>query len=196
MMLRSLFTFGLTVLCYIAQNGFRSYLPSRPQKVQKRPMITIQQDDFDITAAINTLKGSRTDIGAIVSFLGLVRDMNQNGPISAMTLEHYPGMAEKELETIEQEAHKRWELQGSLIIHRYGKLLPGDNIVLVLTASPHRIAAFEAAQFMMDFLKSKAPFWKNEQGDGKPQWVTAKQDDEDRISGWQASPMDGTKPKS
>ena len=159
-------------------------------------MIKIQQDDFDIAAAINTLKGNRTDIGAIVSFLGMVRDMNAEGSISAMTLEHYPGMAEKELEAIEAEAHKRWELQGSLILHRYGKLLPGDNIVLVLAASPHRAQAFEAAQFMMDFLKSKAPFWKKEQGEGEQYWVSSRQADDDKLSDWQSPPEESAKEKS
>ncbi len=147
-------------------------------------MIIIQKEDFNINEAIETLKSGRTDIGAIVSFLGLVRDMNQSGSIAAMTLEHYPGMAEKQLETIESQANDRWELQGSLILHRYGRLLPGDNIVLVLTASPHRVQAFEAAQFMMDFLKSKAPFWKSEEGTRGAQWVASKQDDEDKLTKW------------
>ncbi len=147
-------------------------------------MIQIQKQDFDINHAISELTNKRTDIGAVVSFLGLVRDMNKDGKISAMTLEHYPAMAFKELETIEKQAHQKWELQGSLILHRYGRLLPGDNIVLVLAASPHRAQAFEAAQFMMDFLKSKAPFWKKEEGQKDAQWVEAKQADEDILKSY------------
>ncbi|PLX35471.1 MAG: molybdenum cofactor biosynthesis protein MoaE, partial [Hyphomicrobiales bacterium] len=123
-------------------------------------MIRVQRDDFDIGAEIAALKQGRPEIGAIVSFTGLTRDSSHGKHVSAMTLEHYPGMTEKALQEIEQEAHERWPLDGSLIIHRYGRLEPGENIVLVLTASAHRQAAFEAAEFLMDWLKTKAPFWK------------------------------------
>ena len=134
-------------------------------------MIRVQQEDFDIGAEIAALKAGRSDIGAIVSFIGTVRD--QHGAVAEMTLEHYPGMTEAELTRIEQEAHARWPLQASLIVHRYGTLEPGDNIVLVVTASEHRDAAFDAAKFLMDYLKTSAPFWKREVGPAGARWVEA-----------------------
>jgi molybdopterin synthase catalytic subunit len=132
-------------------------------------MIRVQEQDFDIGAEIARIKGARTDIGAIVSFTGTVRD--QMGAVEEMTLEHYPGMTEAELQRIEAEANARWPLQASLIVHRHGRLLPGDNIVLVITASEHRHAAFDAARFLMDYLKARAPFWKRESGQGGSRWV-------------------------
>ena len=129
-------------------------------------MIRVQQDDFDVGGEIGALKAGRSDIGAIVSFIGTVRD--QHGAVSAMTLEHYPGMTEAELSRIEQEAQARWPLQASLIVHRVGTLAPGDNIVLVVTASEHRDAAFDAAKFLMDYLKTGAPFWKREEDPAAP----------------------------
>ena len=146
-------------------------------------MIRIQTEDFDIGAEAEALTAGRTDIGALVTFTGLVRDMNE-GRISAMEIEHYPGMTEKELAHIEQEAHHRWPLQTSLIIHRIGRLLPGDNIVLVITASAHRQAAFEAASFLMDYLKTNAPFWKKEIRDGKARWVEARESDDAARTRW------------
>ncbi|HZP08213.1 molybdenum cofactor biosynthesis protein MoaE [Methyloceanibacter sp.] len=145
-------------------------------------MIRVQQEDFDVGVEIAALKGSRTDIGAIVSFIGAVRD--QMGAIEELTLEHYPGMTEAELAKIEQEAKARWPLQASLIVHRYGRLLPGDNIVLVLTASEHRDAAFEAARFLMDYLKTSAPFWKKESGKGGSRWVEAAARDDAARARW------------
>ena len=139
-------------------------------------MIRVQTEDFDIGAEIKALKAERTDIGAIVSFTGTVRDFA--GEITEMTLEHYPGMTETELARIEKEAHARWPLQASLIVHRTGTLKPGDNIVLVITASEHRDAAFDAAKFLMDYLKTSAPFWKRETGPAGSNWVEAKSDDE------------------
>ena len=149
-------------------------------------MIRVQQEDFDIGAEIERLRSGRTDIGAIVSFTGTVRDTAKGVRISEMTLEHYPGMTEKELERIESEANARWPLQASLIIHRFGPMKPGENIVLVVTASPHRKAAFEAAQFLMDFLKTDAPFWKKEAGpDGSGgDWVDARESDDDALKRW------------
>jgi molybdopterin synthase catalytic subunit len=134
-------------------------------------VIRVQQGDFDIGAEIARLKAGRTDIGAIVSFTGTVRD--QGGAVAEMTLEHYPGMTEAELQHIEAEACARWPLQASLIVHRYGTLKPGDNIVLVVTATEHREAAFEAAKFVMDYLKTRAPFWKSESGPAGTRWVEA-----------------------
>jgi len=146
--------------------------------------VSVQAQDFDIATEMATLTTGRADIGAVVSFTGLVRDMAKGDAISDMELEHYPGMTEKALQAIEVEAHKRWELQGSRIIHRYGKLAPGAQIVLVLTASPHRHAAFEAAEFLMDYLKSRAPFWKKEGTDKGGHWVDAREADEDALSRW------------
>lgn len=148
-------------------------------------MIRVQTHDFDIAAEIETLKGSRTDIGAIVTFTGTVRDAE--GAVTEMTLEHYPGMTEKELERIEAEAHTRWPLQASLIVHRAGTLAAGDNIVLVITASAHREAAFDAARFLMDYLKTSAPFWKRESGPSGDRWVEAKPRDGDAASHWRNS---------
>jgi len=145
-------------------------------------MIRVQQEDFDIGAEIAGLQAGRTDIGAIVSFTGTVRD--QEGAVEEMTLEHYPGMTESELERIEAEACTRWPLQASLIVHRYGRLKPGDNIVLVVTASEHREAAFEAARFLMDYLKTSAPFWKRETGPGGSRWVEAAARDDASAAGW------------
>ena len=125
-------------------------------------MIRVQREDFDPGAELRALTAGRRDIGGVVSFVGLVRDMAGGAAIGAMTLEHYPGMTEKKLAEIEAEAHRRWPLSASLIVHRYGRLEPGDRIVLVITASPHREAAFEACHFLIDWLKTKAPFWKLE----------------------------------
>jgi len=147
-------------------------------------MIRVQTENFDIGAEIETLRAGRTDIGAIVSFTGTVRDTAKGEAISLMTLEHYPGMTEKELERIEAEANERWPLQASLIVHRYGPMAPGENIVLVVTASPHRQAAFEAAQFLMDFLKTDAPFWKKEAGPDGGDWVDARESDDDTLKRW------------
>ena len=145
-------------------------------------MIRVQQEDFDIGAEIAKLRAGRTDIGAIVSFTGTVRD--QGGAVTEMTLEHYPGMTEADLQRIEAEACARWRLQASLIVHRYGKLKPGDNIVLVITATEHRDAAFDAAKFLMDYLKTRAPFWKRESGPGGTRWVEASEGDDASASRW------------
>jgi molybdopterin synthase catalytic subunit len=146
-------------------------------------VIRVQQEDFDIGAEIAQLKAARTDIGAIVTFTGTVRD--KAGAVTEMTLEHYPGMTERELTRIEAEAHARWPLQANLIVHRYGTLAPGDNIVLVITASEHRDAAFDAAKFLMDYLKTSAPFWKRETGlvDGT-RWVDAEAKDATARTRW------------
>ena len=145
-------------------------------------MIRVQQEDFDIGTEVAQLRAGRTDISAIVSFTGAVRD--QGGTIEQMTLEHYPGMTEAELQRIEAEAHARWPLQASLIVHRFGTLKPGDNIVLVITACEHRDAAFEAAKFLMDYLKTRAPFWKRETGPRGSTWVEARSEDGDAAAGW------------
>ena len=134
-------------------------------------MIRVQRDDFDIGKEIDALRKGCTGIGAIVTFTGTVRDAH--GEVTAMTLEHYPGMTEKELARVEAEAQARWPLQASLIVHRVGRLEPGDNIVLAAAASAHREAAFEAARFLIDYLKTSAPFWKRESGPSGDKWVAA-----------------------
>ena len=155
--------------------------------------VRVQEQDFDIGAEVRALCAGRTDIGAIVTFTGTVRGEHDGGANTSMTLEHYPGMTEAELERIAAEAGQRWPLQASLIIHRHGALKPGDNIVLVVTASKHRHAAFEAAEFLMDFLKTRAPFWKKEtRADGSGGWVDAREADDRALSRWQA----GGKPKA
>ena len=147
-------------------------------------MIRIQQEPFDAGAELAKLKAGNANIGGTVLFLGSVRDRSQGNAISAMTLEHYPGMTEKALEEIDAEANRRWPLDASLIVHRYGRLQPRDDIVLVITASAHREAAFEACHFLIDWLKTKAPFWKFEEGPGGAEWVAAKDSDDSASRRW------------
>jgi len=147
-------------------------------------MIKLQREDFDVGAELAALTAGRTDVGGIASFVGLVRDMAGGAPVGAMTLEHYPGMTEKKLAEIEAEAQSRWPLQASLIIHRYGRLEPGERIVLVATASPHRQAALESCAFLIDWLKTKAPFWKLEETPAGPQWVEARDSDDEAAARW------------
>ena len=144
--------------------------------------VRVQREDFDLGAELEALRADRTDIGALVSFSGLVRD--DTGDLQALELEHYPGMTEKALAEIEAEAHKRWDLNATLIVHRFGPLRPGEQIMMVAAASPHRKAAFEAADFLMDFLKSRAPFWKKETGTEGGEWVDAKESDENALKRW------------
>ncbi len=146
--------------------------------------VRVQEADFDLAAEMAALRAGRTDIGAMVSFTGLVRGASKAGAIDEMTLEHYPGMTEKALKKIEAEAQARWDLQASLIIHRHGRLTPGEQIVLVITASPHRGDAFAAAEFLMDYLKSRAPFWKREGSGAGAEWVDARESDEDALERW------------
>lgn len=152
------------------------------------PVIRIQRDDFDIGAELATIAGGRTDIGAVVTFSGLCRD--EAGALSALELEHYPGMAEAVIGRIAEEAAGRWPLAALTVIHRFGKMAPGENIVLVLAASSHREAAFEAASFLMDFLKTRAPFWKKEhRADGTAgDWVEAREADDEAATRWDAKP--------
>ncbi|TIX24879.1 molybdenum cofactor biosynthesis protein MoaE [Mesorhizobium sp.] len=151
------------------------------------PVVRIQAQDFDVAAEIARLTQGRADIGAVVTFSGLCRD--EQGTLSALELEHYPGMAEAEIARIAAEAVQRWPLQGLTAIHRHGKIAPGDNIVLVVAASAHRHAAFEAANFLMDYLKSSAPFWKKEhRADGSEGgWVEAKEADARAAQRWKPS---------
>ena len=142
--------------------------------------VRIQREDFDVGAEIARLAQGRTGIGAVATFTGICRDDG----IAAMTLEHYPGMAEAEIERHVEEAEKRWPLLGVTVIHRYGRLTPGENIVLVVTASSHREAAFAAAEFLMDYLKTRAPFWKKEEGRDGAGWVEARQIDAAAADRW------------
>ncbi len=149
------------------------------------PYIKIQQNDFDLTTEVNQLREGHSDIGAVVSFVGTVRDINEEDNISVLELEHYPEMTEKALETIRLEAHDRWKLQSSVIIHRIGKMYPKDQIVLVAVTSKHREEAFYAAHFIMDYLKTNAPFWKKETFfDGTERWVDARVSDKAAESRW------------
>ena len=149
-------------------------------------MIRVQREDFDVGAEIARLTEGRHDIGGVASFIGLVRDMAGGDKIGAMTLEHYPGMTEKKLAEIEAEALRRWPLEASLIIHRYGRLEPGERIVLVATASAHRQAALEACAFLIDWLKTKAPFWKLEETAAGAEWVAARASDDQAAARWVA----------
>ena len=147
-------------------------------------MIKVQRENFDVGAELATLYADRQNVGAVASFIGLVRDMAGLGELSAMTLEHYPGMTEKQLQQLEADALQRWPLDRVLIIHRHGRLLPGDQIVLCATTSAHREAAFAACTFLMDWLKTKAPFWKLEEVGGKTEWVEAKDADDEAAAKW------------
>jgi molybdopterin synthase catalytic subunit len=147
--------------------------------------VRVQHEDFEIGAEVARVTAGRTDIGAIVTFTGTVRADNDGSGVTAMTLEHYPGMTEAELARVEAEAAQRWPLQASLVVHRIGTLKPGDNIVLVVTASAHREAAFEAAAYLMDYLKTRAPFWKKElTREGEERWVDARDSDEAAAKRW------------
>jgi molybdopterin synthase catalytic subunit len=147
--------------------------------------VRVQTTDFDLAAETRALTAGRTDIGGIASFVGTVRDSAGGRPITGMTLEHYPGMTERAMAAIALEAERRWELQGCTLIHRVGPLRPGDNIVLVLAASPHRQAALDACSFLIDWLKTRAPFWKKERfADGREAWVAAREADDAAAARW------------
>jgi molybdopterin synthase catalytic subunit len=142
--------------------------------------ISVQEADFDVGAEIAALTTGGVDAGAVASFVGLVR----GGEINAMTLEHYPAMTEKALNEIVDEAKRRWDLLGVRVIHRVGRLLPGDRIVLVVVSSTHRQAAFAACEFIMDYLKTRAPFWKREETATDSRWVDAREADDDALRRW------------
>jgi molybdopterin synthase catalytic subunit len=149
--------------------------------------IRIQQADFDVAREIAALTQGRTDIGAVVSFSGICRDSEGSEPIAALTLEHYPDMAEAEIARHAETALSRWPLTGLTVIHRVGRITPGENIVLVLTASAHRQAAFEAAEFLMDYLKANAPFWKSEESARGKSWIEARDHDDAAAARWTKS---------
>jgi molybdopterin synthase catalytic subunit len=146
--------------------------------------VRLQREDFDATKEAAALMRGRTDIGAVVTFTGVCRGAESGAPIAALTLEHYPGMAEAEIARHVEEANARWPLLGVTVIHRYGRIEPGENIVLVVTASSHREAAFAAAEFLMDYLKTRAPFWKQVETAGGKSWVEAKDADDAAAGRW------------
>lgn len=146
--------------------------------------VKVQHEDFDAQTVVERLCNGRADIGAVVTFVGRVRDSAQSESISALELEHYPGMTEKALQDIVEQAHQRWQLQGASIIHRVGKLQPAEQIVMVAVASPHRGEAFQACEFMIDFLKTRAPFWKKEYTEQGAHWVDARESDDTALSRW------------
>ena len=146
--------------------------------------VRVQAEDFDVGRELDSLTRARTDVGGLASFVGLVRKANDGQDVQGMTLEHYPGMTEKALEDICAQAHARWDLIDTVVIHRVGRLVPGDRIVLVGVASAHRGEAFEACEFIMDFLKTRAPFWKREDTSAGPRWVEAKASDDAAAGRW------------
>ena len=144
--------------------------------------LSVREAAFDAGAELNAFTAGVSGAGAVVSFTGIVRDLS--GTLRAMEIEHYPGMTQSAIQAIMDEAMARWSLSDALVIHRYGALEPGAQIMMVATASPHRVAAFEAAEFLMDYLKSRAPFWKKEIGKDGAEWVAAKDEDETALTRW------------
>jgi len=147
--------------------------------------VRVQRADFDLSTEVARLRQGRRDVGAVVAFVGTVRDVNQGDAVAAMELEHYPGMTEKALADIRAEAHERWPVENSLIIHRVGPLAPEDQIVLVAVAARHRGDAFAAAEFIMDYLKTRAPFWKKETTPQGSRWVDARDSDRAAAARWE-----------
>ena len=154
-------------------------------------MIRVQREDFDVGAEIAHLTEGNPAVGGLCAFVGLVRDVAGDAPVQAMTLEHYPGMTEKQLAEIDAEARRRWPLEETLIIHRYGHLAPCDRIVLVAAASAHRDAAFEACRFLIDWLKTQAPFWKREATGAGDRWVEAQASDDAAAERWRTDQRPG-----
>jgi len=146
--------------------------------------VRLQESDFDVAAETASLVLGRTDIGAVVTFTGICRGTEGGDPITAITLEHYAGMAQAEVESHVEAAKGRWPLLGVTVVHRFGRLRPGDNIVLVITASSHRQDAFAAAEFLMDYLKTRAPIWKREEREAGARWIDAKQTDDEAAERW------------
>jgi molybdopterin synthase catalytic subunit len=146
--------------------------------------VRVQTEDFDVGAEIARLRADNRKVGAVASFVGVVRDLSEGADVAAMTLEHYPGMTEKALEAIVAQAKSRWTLYEVLVIHRVGELRPADQIVLVAVASAHRGEAFAACEFVMDYLKTEAPFWKKEASAGGGRWVDARESDDAARARW------------
>ena len=146
--------------------------------------VRVQQQDFDVGVEVSALRAGRLDVGAVASFIGTVRDLNEGAGVSSMTLEHYPGMTERALEDICVQARERWDILDALVVHRYGELAPGDQIVLVVVTSAHRGDAFAACEFIMDYLKTQAPFWKKERTPQGERWVEAREADDAAAARW------------
>lgn len=154
------------------------------QAIRARLSVSVQQTDFDLSKEYAALLASDRGIGAVVAFVGTVRDLNLAADVVALELEHYPGMTEKSLQNILEQAAQRWSLQAARVVHRIGKMYPGDQIVLVLTASAHRGDAYEANTFVMDYLKTEAPFWKKEWTPEGPRWIEARESDNQAAKRW------------
>lgn len=150
--------------------------------------VRVQQEPFDAGREIAALTEGRRDVGAVATFIGCVRDLNEGSAVSRMTLEHYPGMTERALEAICDEASGRWDLIDLRVVHRVGPLAPGDAIVLVAVSSAHRGEAFAACEFVMDYLKTRAPFWKKEETPGGARWVEARESDDEAAARWEGKP--------
>ena len=146
--------------------------------------VRVQTEDFDISAEILALRAGRSDVGAVASFIGVMRDFNDGSGVTELTLEHYPGMTEKSLQQIVDEAHGRWRLQDALVVHRVGRMRPADQIVLVVALSAHREEALAACAFIMDFLKTRAPFWKKERTPAGERWVESRASDDAAAGRW------------
>ncbi len=159
-------------------------MPPHVASESERFSVAVQNDDFDLKLEHTKLLANDHGIGAVVAFIGMVRDLNLADDVVALELEHYPGMTEKTLMNIVHQAEQRWSLQAARIVHRVGKMYPGDQIVMVLTASTHRQDAYDANIFMMDFLKTEAPFWKKEWTADGPRWIEARTTDEDAAAKW------------
>lgn len=147
--------------------------------------VRVQEDDFDVGVEIDRLRRNNPRVGAVASFVGVVRDINEGDAVAGMTLEHYPGMTERSIEAIVEEARKRWDIIDALVIHRVGSLRPTDQIVLVVVSSSHRGEAFSACEFLMDYLKTRAPFWKKETLAEGTRWVEARQSDDAAAARWE-----------
>jgi molybdopterin synthase catalytic subunit len=149
--------------------------------------VRVQVEDFDISAEIRALRAGRNDVGAVASFIGVMRDFNEGSGVTELTLEHYPGMTEKALQQILDEAHGRWRLQDALVVHRVGRMRPADQIVLVVALSAHREEALAACAFIMDYLKTRAPFWKKERTPAGERWVESRASDDEAAGRWQGA---------
>lgn len=150
--------------------------------------VRVQTEDFDVGAELKALRAGRPQVGAVAMFVGTVRDINEGDAVSAMELEHYPGMTESSLQAMIDQAHQRWDVLDCLIVHRVGRLAPLDQIVLVIVSSAHRKQAFEACEYLMDFLKTEAPFWKKESTLEGTRWVEARETDEAAVARWAEPP--------
>ena len=150
----------------------------------QRAVVTVQQADFDLAAEVAALRDGDGQVGAVATFVGTVRDRSDGAHVTAMELEHYPGMTEQAIEAMVSEARRRFDIRGARVVHRVGPLLPGDQIVLVAVTSAHRHEAFQACEFLMDYLKTQAPFWKKETTPDGARWVDARQADDAALARW------------